>query len=199
MYVNISLPFYPTVGPRFIINPIASQEVVINGTLILSCSAEGFPIPSIIWFMNNTMIDDGLTDVSESININSSTLMISNADLNDSGMYYCQAVSSEFPELNITSTVAIIAVVGKFINIIKQVIISVGNTVVLVVKVSWMLVAANNEVKTYHKEARTSPFLSIARNPINMNICVYVCKIINVKGEQELSQSIKHFGCMHYA
>ena len=128
----MSLLFFPTVGPHFIINPIASQEVVINETLILSCSAEGFPIPSIVWFMNNTVIDDELTDVNESINVNSSTLIISNADLHDSSMYYCQAVSSEFPDLNITSTVAIIVVVGKFINNINR---SVGSTVVLVGKV----------------------------------------------------------------
>ena len=121
----MTLPFCPTVGPHFIISPIASQEVVINRTFTLSCSAEGFPRPYLVWFMNNTLINNGLTDVQESMNINSSTLIISNADLNDSGIYYCQAVSSEFPDLNITSTVAIIAVVGKFINNIKQAIFSV--------------------------------------------------------------------------
>ena len=113
---QVTSPFCPTVGPHFIVNPTDSQEVVINRTFTLRCSAEGFPRPYITWFMNNTIISDGLTDVQESMNVNSSTLIISNADLNDSGMYYCQAVSSEFPDLNISSTVAVIAVVGKFIN-----------------------------------------------------------------------------------
>ena len=66
--------------------------------------------------MNNTMISNGITNVQESMNVNSSTLMISNATFNDSGMYYCQAESSEFPDLNVTSTTANITVVGKLVK-----------------------------------------------------------------------------------
>ena len=105
-----------TVGPHFITNPTASQEVIINREFRLTCSAEGFPIPSIVWFMNNTMISNGMTIVQSTLNVNSSTLIISNANFNDSGMYYCQAVSSEFPDLNVTSTTAIVTVVGKLVN-----------------------------------------------------------------------------------
>ena len=108
-----------TVGPHFIVNPIASQEVVINGTLMLSCSAEGFPRPSIVWYMNDTVISDGVTSVEEPMNVNSSTLTISDAGFNYSGMYYCQAVSNEFVDLNVTSTVAIITVVGKLVIYIE--------------------------------------------------------------------------------
>ena len=100
-----------TVGPRFIVNP-TSQEVVINGTFMLSCRAEGFPRPSIVWYINGTVISDGVTSVEEPMNV-TSTLTISNASFDCSGTYYCQAVSSEFPDLNVTSDVAIIAVVGK--------------------------------------------------------------------------------------
>ena len=105
-----------TVGPHFITNPITSQEVVINREFRLTCRAEGFPIPSIVWFMNNTMISNGMTYIQGPMNVNISTLIISNANFNDSGMYYCQAVSSEFPDLNVTSTTANITVLGKFIN-----------------------------------------------------------------------------------
>ena len=66
--------------------------------------------------MNNTMISNGMTIVQSTINVNSSTLIISNANFNDSGMYYCQAVSNEFPDLNVTSTTAIITVVGKLVD-----------------------------------------------------------------------------------
>ena len=107
--------FLHVVGPHFIINPIANQEVVINGTLTLTCSAEGFPIPSIVWFMNNTMISNKITNVESTMNT-SSTLIISNVNFNDSGMYYCQAVSNEFPDVNVTSTIAIITVVGELVN-----------------------------------------------------------------------------------
>ena len=89
-----------TVGPRFITDPVASQEVVTNGEFSLTCRAEGFPRPSIIWFMNNTMISDGVSDVNDSITVITSTLTISNANFNDSGMYHCQAMSSKFANLN---------------------------------------------------------------------------------------------------
>ena len=105
--------FLLTVGPRFIVNLTASQEVVINGTFTLSCRAEGFPRPSIVWYINGTVISDGVTSVEEPMNVNSSTLTISNAGFDYSGTYYCQAVSSEFPDLNVTSDVSIITVVGK--------------------------------------------------------------------------------------
>ena len=87
---------------------------------MLSCSAEGFPRPSIVWYMNDTVISDGVTSVEEPMNINSSRLTISDAGFNYSGMYYCEAVSSEFPDLNVTSSVAIITVVGKLVIDIEQ-------------------------------------------------------------------------------
>ena len=83
---------------------------------MLNCSAEGFPRPSIVWYMNDTVISSGEIDVEETMNVNSSTLTISDAGFEYSGMYYCQAVSSEFPDLNVTSTVGIINVVGKFVD-----------------------------------------------------------------------------------
>ena len=114
-----------TVSPRFITNPEASQEVVINGGFSLTCTAEGFPRPSIIWFMNDTMISNGVSDFNTSMTVLTSTLTISNANFNDSGMYYCQAVSSEFADLNVTSGVGIIAVVGKIVYYLPIVITSV--------------------------------------------------------------------------
>ena len=102
-----------TVSPHFITDPVASQEVVINGGFSLTCRAEGFPRPSIVWFMNNTMISNGESNVDMSMTALNSTLTISNANFNVSGMYYCQAVSSEFADLNLTSGIGIITVVGK--------------------------------------------------------------------------------------
>ena len=104
--------FMSTVGPHFITEPVANQEVVINGGVSLTCRAEGFPRPSIIWFMNNTMISNGVSGVNMSMTVLTSTLTISNANFNDSGMYYCQAVSSEFVNLNVTSEIGNVTVVG---------------------------------------------------------------------------------------
>ena len=108
--------FLSTVGPNFTEDPIASQEVVINGTFMLSCSAAGFPRPSIVWYLNDTVITGREIEVEETMNVNSSTLTISDAGFEYSGMYYCQAVSSEFPDLSVTSTVGNITVVGKLID-----------------------------------------------------------------------------------
>jgi len=108
--------FLSIVGPRFITHPIASLEVVINGDFMLTCSAEGFPRPSIVWFMNNTMITNGVTRIDTPMNVINSTLIISNANFNASGMYHCRAESSEFADLNVTSTVANINVVGELVN-----------------------------------------------------------------------------------
>ena len=86
---------------------------------MLNCSVEGFPRPSIVWYLNDTVISGGKIDIEETMNVNSSTLTISDAGFEYSGMYYCQAVSSEFPDLIVTSTVAIITVVGKLVNEIE--------------------------------------------------------------------------------
>ena len=94
--------------------------VVIDGAFNLTCSAEGFPRPSIIWFMNGTLINNRVSDFNMSMNVINSTLTTSNATFNDSGVYYCQAVSSEFPSLNVTSGVAIITVVGKLVSKIEM-------------------------------------------------------------------------------
>ena len=101
-----------SVGPRFIIDPAVNQEVLIDEEFNLTCVSEGFPRPSIMWFFNNTMIINGVTDLNISTNALSSTLTKSNANINDSGIYYCLAVSSEFSGFNVTSEDAIITVVG---------------------------------------------------------------------------------------
>jgi len=92
-----------------------SQEIVINRSITLTCSAEGFPTPTIVWFMNDTMISNGVTGVNGSMNLFTSTLIIFDTSFDDSGVYHCQAVSSEFAYLNVTSEIANISVVGEFI------------------------------------------------------------------------------------
>ena len=62
------------------------------------------------------LITVGVTSV-QSITVNNSTLTISNAGFNDSGVYYCQAGNNV---TLVTSTLANITVVGKLVNDIKQ-------------------------------------------------------------------------------
>ena len=70
--------------------------------------------------MNHTVISNGVSDFNVSTNVINSTLTTSNAKLNDSGVYYCQAMSSEFTSLNVTSGVTIVTVVGKLVSKIEM-------------------------------------------------------------------------------
>ena len=69
--------------------------------LILSCVADGFPVPSIVWVYNGAEID---ADSSARITITAeqsvpgqrnSTLIITSAQFSDSGEYVCNATTTE--------------------------------------------------------------------------------------------------------
>ena len=73
----------------------------LGGDLILSCVADGFPVPSIVWVYNGAEID---ADSSARITITAeqsvpgqrnSTLIITSAQFSDSGEYVCNATTTE--------------------------------------------------------------------------------------------------------
>ena len=92
---------------------MTSQEVEINEEVNLTCSAEAFPRPSIHWFIDGNFINSGVVNTPVSRNILNSTLIISNASLNDAGFYYCSARITEFAIDIAWSTRSEIIVVGK--------------------------------------------------------------------------------------
>ena len=94
---------------------MASQEVEINEEVNLTCSAEAFPRPSISWFIDGNFINSGVVNTPVSRNILNSTLIISNASLNDAGFYYCSAMITEFAIDIAWSTRSEIIVVGKLV------------------------------------------------------------------------------------
>ena len=94
---------------------MASQEVEINEEVNLTCSAEAFPRPSISWFIDGNFINSGVVNTPVSRNILNSTLIISNASLNDVGFYYCSARITEFAIDIAWSTRSEIIVVGKLV------------------------------------------------------------------------------------
>ena len=61
------------------------------------------------------LITVGMTSVAEPMNVNNSTLTISNVGFNNSGVYYCRAWNNV---TLVTSRVANITVVGKFVTMI---------------------------------------------------------------------------------
>ena len=86
---------YPTVSPVTTEHPQDQNVTSFEGTIMLSCTATGFPAPTITWFHNNTM-EDNTSYTSEMINdytTRSSFIMSMPATI-DSGMYFCRAAIS---------------------------------------------------------------------------------------------------------
>jgi len=98
----------------FTTHPINQEEVIYN-SFKLECTAEGFPTPSIQWYLNNTMITNNSDrDIVDTMSMNSITSMLTviMAKFTDSGLYHCEANSSEFVD-NVKSDMMNISVVGE--------------------------------------------------------------------------------------
>ena len=116
MSVNQIVFFLSTVGPVFTTNSLG-QEVVIENSFTLVCIAEGFPRPSIQWYLNNTIITDSSNRVivnTTSMNSITSTLTVMMAEFNDSGVYHCEADSSQSGLVTTNSDMVSITVVGEY-------------------------------------------------------------------------------------
>ena len=86
-------------------NPAPKNVSITVEDIILNCTVNGFPIPSISWFHNSTDIEkDNRSRVTVTtyhlmeqtgqemdFGIVVSNLVISNAGVNDTGLYQCQA------------------------------------------------------------------------------------------------------------
>ena len=74
---------------------ILGPEVIIGNTVSVQCTAFGVPAPDISWEVNGSpLVGGGRVTISEeavSENTVSSTLLISNVALSDSGQYTCVA------------------------------------------------------------------------------------------------------------
>ena len=109
------------VGPVVIENPQDQNVTSFEGTIMLTCVAAGEPIPTITWFQNGTVISDN-QDNKTSIMMKenfldqsiSSTLTITMAMVNNSGIYHCNISSSVeyFPD--VMSETALVLVQGLF-------------------------------------------------------------------------------------
>ena len=110
-----------TVRPEVVLNPVSINVTRIEDSIVLSCSATGFPAPSIIWYHNNTAITP-MDRISISISITissshfrtSSTITITDSMTNDSGTYYCNITSSISDFGPINSSIALVLVQGQW-------------------------------------------------------------------------------------
>ena len=81
--------------PMLVIHPYPARLVVAAGEeFSLNCTATGFPVPSIAWYLNNSEVSpgNGVTIMSsKNTYIVFSRILISRAGLNHTGGYHCQA------------------------------------------------------------------------------------------------------------
>ena len=94
---------------------MASQEVEINEEVSLTCIAEAFPRPFILWLFEGNRIPSRSTVINTPISTNAlnSTLIIPSASLDVDGFYYCRADNTMFPLHFVRTTWSYVIVVGK--------------------------------------------------------------------------------------
>ena len=80
-----------TVAPFIEVPPMAMNVTTLED-IILTCTASGYPAPSISWTHNGTTIDESITEQNEERMV-MSTLIVTGALTNDSGEYLCFATS----------------------------------------------------------------------------------------------------------
>ena len=98
--------FYTIVYPK-IIN-ISSDVVATEGdTVMLYCTGYGDPLPSIMWYYNDTTINYYNTTTTNMYTVHS-VLVLTNVSSYDSGVYRCQLNST----LNTTSHDIVLTVQG---------------------------------------------------------------------------------------
>ena len=115
-------------------NPIA-QRPTLSEAFFLSCVATGFPAPdTITWFHNRTLVDNSFMITTHTVDVYTtrSILLISSAQAEHSGDYYCIADSPRQVYSNVTSETAIIAVLSK----LHSLVISEGVSVSTVICIS---------------------------------------------------------------
>lgn len=108
----VSSPVF-TVSPVVTEHPQDQNVTSFEGTIVLRCTATGFPAPLITWFHNNTLESNTSNIMEENVNVYTtrSTLTIPMAERNDSGEYHCRAAIEGYNDID--SNPAIVLVQGK--------------------------------------------------------------------------------------
>ena len=95
-----------TVGPVIVTSP-QTQNVTAGQSFTLTCIATGNPVPNIEWTLNGVPYVRNYSDTTiivTGVSYNASVLEVSNATVNDTGIYQCIAtnvVSSDTKDVNV--------------------------------------------------------------------------------------------------
>ena len=101
---------------QVISQPPVDANITRTEELVLVCTADGFPLPSIVWTHNGTQVDADASDnttITEVVSTvqRTSTLTVTSTSFSDSGEYVCVAISAAFP--NISSDPALVLIQGQ--------------------------------------------------------------------------------------
>ena len=90
-------------------HPQDQNVTSFEGTIMLSCTATGFPAPTISWFYNNFMEDNTSNIMTQTTNVytTTSTFTMSMPATNDSGMYFCRAAIDGYDDVD-SNTVTVL-------------------------------------------------------------------------------------------
>lgn len=104
-------------------HPQDMNVTIIEGIIILTCTATGFPSPTITWFHNDTL-DVIESYATETVNVytTKSTFTRSSPMTNDSGWYFCRAAIDGYDDVN--SDIVTVLVQGDQLLIFCQIIVN---------------------------------------------------------------------------
>ena len=144
--------FLSTVRPEVVLDPVSINVTRVEDNIVLSCSATGFPAPTIVWYHNDTAITTmgrvNIASTSSHYQTNS-TVTITSAMTNDTGDYYCNITSSVSAFGPVSSSVALVLVQGQCVL--------VYNTGICAMYISLLImIDFPSCVLTFHSNPRTA-------------------------------------------
>ena len=105
------------VGPVITVNPVSINVTIEVENITLNCTARGFPVPSITWAHNGSLITSTEDEIfiytlpTSYLRTVQSIIVINAAMANNTGDYKCIASSPFYDSVN--STVALVLVQGN--------------------------------------------------------------------------------------
>ena len=94
----------------------SAMNATLSGSFTLVCSASGYPVPTIEWTHNGTLVNEDRVTISPQLITSRpvmSTLAVSMAAINDSGDYTCIVTSSIGDFQNIAAGPVTVLVQGE--------------------------------------------------------------------------------------